>query len=1150
MAYIDNLEEIEIQFLELVLSNDTTVALRTDKASDLETMAAEHIDYVIANAPSLSSSVTVYRTFADGALFRDGGKLEDPAFLAGSTRKPKERNGKSATLAIKIPAGTKALALPDGVYVLPRGVTLDLEPTESGPIPAMVKSIPKQTGFEALVEFGVEETDLEDRAGIFLTPKTDEFHLLGQHDQSTHGRPQGGPEGGRGIPGAQRAGTRPPGALAAKKPRELPPDYHPKPGVFTPAEQKAIRDAGHNPADYMQNGKPIPSTDAWLDAHGISREVYDTRPMLRWENRDDPLFEEHFGEFTKEKGYEKDQKAFAQNHIANQSAGFIMVRKPVPGSPFGPMPPQARPDKKVVVDGRLPAKKERELRNAKSRLEVVNGYTPDDMIAERQRSVNTAKKELKDVQTKTPRQIIQEAENRNIKAQVELKRAQKSGDEDRISQAKREQSNSEFFLKEEKRRAAELRDDPDLAVKLAKQFLARREEALVTVKGDPKRILNNVRAHARNEVAKKEQQLEETAVKYAFPPGPNSASRIEANQDKQNIKNLTQGKGRVYFAMEGNIKADALLTQVKKEDPKAAVISVPSVTLWPPEKDGETEWVAQKYLKGRDVILIPDADGVTNRNVSSQAVQLKGKLLQNGVKNVYVSAPPLIRNERGRLVVDETLKFPTGAKEGRKGVDDHLGLGRGTLGDLVFDDNPPPKFDLTEYTNKERPRSQRMNKGPATENSTKTLNAISDLAGEDGIGRISGKAITKYSGVADSSVTPSLERLERVGIIKVHYIFDPVRASQGRREPTMEYDDAVKLARRAGIKDPNFETPFLSKEDQHEAAPIIEIINPRYITKRGDPTTLASKYKTLKTSQASAAFRGAQAAQAAQRPSRPGIRLVRTAEGARRYGVSIGQPIPVLKATGIVHLNDDTVDLHLVGQHDQSNHGRPGGGESVAQGIKLLDKPISLRERIAVEGSNDLKNDFDRSVKAIDSVHKVPTNILKRDLVVSEASMKRGTGGTYVSGSLLGQVVPGTPFLPNVIVMRKKDTKNPTLLDETRPATSMLHNLGYYVNDTLSGFGGSKSPAKDDELKKAVSQSPQVGRLPGGIIGKYYSKDRVVFARAYNQWIIEKSGDRDLKTMFNQYRTAEPGLQWTDDEFKPISKEMDRIFQEKGLLNQ
>lgn len=681
-----------------------------------------------------------------------------------------------------------------------------------------------------------------------------EFHLPGQHDQSSHGRP----------------GTKILGARA-----ELENELN---KTFGSDTVRRINEAGHNVSDYNLRdkdgnltGKPLPGSDSWRDSHGISKDVYDSRPVKRWDSPKDPVFDEMYGQ-------DAQQKTFAKK-LANQSDGFIMERKPLPGAEaqFGPIPPQARPDNKVVVDQRAKSRREREVATAQKRIEQLETYTGDDIVKERQTRVNKLKRELSETKVAEADEIVSKPKAKLDKAEASLRKAEASGDDERISEAKLNRAIAKAEFQDADNRAKLIRrDDRHAAVGIVQQELNGANAALSRAKADPNKALQNAKDAAANNLERKQAALDKTAVKYAFPPGKGSASRMEAHQDPQNIKNLTEGKGKVYFVMEGQIKADAVLSAVRREDPTAAVVSVPSVTAW--NKD-EVSWATKTYLKGRDVVLIPDADGVTNPAVVKQAKTLQGRMENDGAGRVFVASPPLIKNKRGKLEVED-IWYPTGVKDGRKGVDDHLGLGQGTLGDLRFNDTPSAKFDLSKETGARRIRPN------AQGNATRALQSISDLAGGEGIQRISRDSIVKHSGLPDTSTKDALNLLEKKGYIKQHHLFDPKALGRNRREPAMEFDEMKRITRKAGVGIPDLSKKYVLDDDRHEVAPIIEILDKRFVTQPGPSKSLKSVFGDLQASD----------------------RVVRTPEGAARYGVPVGSKIPgaELSVTGLITFASDT----------------------------------------------------------------------------------------------------------------------------------------------------------------------------------------------------------------------------------------------------
>jgi hypothetical protein len=81
----------------------------------------------------------------------------------------------------------------------------------------------------------------------------------------------------------------------------------------------------------------------------------------------------------------------------------------------------------------------------------------------------------------------------------------------------------------------------------------------------------------------------------------------------------------VFFCIEGCIKADAILSEILRTGLKATVVSVPSVTLWGPgekwhEEFPELQLVADRYFRGKDIVIVCDRDWEENPLVQAQAL--------------------------------------------------------------------------------------------------------------------------------------------------------------------------------------------------------------------------------------------------------------------------------------------------------------------------------------------------------------------------------------------------------------------------------------------------------------------------------------------------------------------------------------------------
>jgi hypothetical protein len=119
----------------------------------------------------------------------------------------------------------------------------------------------------------------------------------------------------------------------------------------------------------------------------------------------------------------------------------------------------------------------------------------------------------------------------------------------------------------------------------------------------------------------------------------------------------------VYFVIEGCLKADSILSVILREGRNESVISVPSVSLWHAD---ELELFAERHLRSKTVVVVPDADWIKNDKIIAHARAAEYFLRKRCHTRAYVAAPPL-RSDR-------TVEH--------KGVDDYLGEG-GKLEDLM-----------------------------------------------------------------------------------------------------------------------------------------------------------------------------------------------------------------------------------------------------------------------------------------------------------------------------------------------------------------------------------------------------------------------------------------------------------------------------------
>lgn len=157
-----------------------------------------------------------------------------------------------------------------------------------------------------------------------------------------------------------------------------------------------------------------------------------------------------------------------------------------------------------------------------------------------------------------------------------------------------------------------------------------------------------------------------------------------------------------WFGIEGCIKSDAILTALLRAGLPPAVFSVPSVGHWeatfPADEDeivlgSELEEFAARFLRGKTVCIVPDADGHQKPEVMTMALLARTALRRLGTLDG-------VETIRAEIVFppDDWLNPPTGKKDDSiKGIDDYLG-NKG-----VGEWRPKPSIDELVWYDKRRP---------------------------------------------------------------------------------------------------------------------------------------------------------------------------------------------------------------------------------------------------------------------------------------------------------------------------------------------------------------------------------------------------------------------------------------------------------------
>ena len=661
-------------------------------------------------------------------------------------------------------------------------------------------------------------------------------------------------------------------------------------------ETMGSADFGENrKAQYYPDGKPIPGTDEWLGAHGISRSVFEGRPYVRIP-RGGPIPSEVTALYAGE------PKALKQlETVLTQEPAWVMVRTAVPGmeAAFGKEVPQTRPDNAVVTNKAEQAARATGVDRAQARLDKVNGLVAEgsgegSIVGLQKERIEETKKRLEAAGSMTKEKYLEPSAKALGDAIDAVSAAKSSGaTKEELADLKDVVARKKRNVEGAEKRAGFLfaRGDAEYqAVETANvsKQLKYAENKLEKYKADPVAALEHEKELARDGLGKAQTALDEVAIKYIFPPNLTAGEKVRAKASvspsdleiggslagvdlgkagrveihgAENIAAFTSGKGRVYLAMEGNIKSDAVQTAIKAEgESGASVISVPSVTLW---RHPEMLAVARKYLAGREVVLIPDADGVKNPNVRNESRALQSMLESVGAR-VVVAAPPLnyTSEKTGRqkkIGEVQEVTLPSGAKEELKGVDDYLGAGKvigATLGGLDVLERKVPRGQIKKDVQFDPGLTSRGD-------SAKTMVALSNLLGPKGAGRVSRKMLSAASGKFDEGkgAGRNLEYLAAAGHVRVEYLYDPDAISRGVRQlhGNMTPERVAEL-HKAGVISSSDLDMDRGVDHGYVETPIVSIVNPAHRAVDSAPHAL-------------------------------GVRVIRTAEGAARYGGNVGDVI-------------------------------------------------------------------------------------------------------------------------------------------------------------------------------------------------------------------------------------------------------------------
>jgi len=262
----------------------------------------------------------------------------------------------------------------------------------------------------------------------------------------------------------------------------------------------------------------------------------------------------------------------------------------------------------------------------------------------------------------------------------------------------------------------------------------------------------------------------------------NTAARLDMHPW---AADLLENAEEVFFGLEGCLKADAILTAIRREGRPASVFSVPSVTLW---GTPELERFVRTKLQGKRIIITPDSDWIDNPLVIEQARLCRTYLRRRcGHDDTYVAAPPL----------------RDGAVE-HKGVDDYLGSG-GTLDGLMVQHRMVRDGMQRSWLAKFGMRKDR------TARDAETLYSLAAHVGATGDLHSTLDSLAKVVGVNHVRVGRAIKSLQEIGAITIDGRLD-VRKQFFTGAPGWRYENPVITLREdlRGVDD-QFEVKEIGK---------------------------------------------------------------------------------------------------------------------------------------------------------------------------------------------------------------------------------------------------------------------------------------------------------------------------------------------------
>lgn len=211
----------------------------------------------------------------------------------------------------------------------------------------------------------------------------------------------------------------------------------------------------------------------------------------------------------------------------------------------------------------------------------------------------------------------------------------------------------------------------------------------------------------------------------------------------------------VQFSLEGNLKADAMLTYILEHGLPWSVVDAPSVGQW---RAPELDDFAAEHLRDCRVFLVCDSDWIDRPDVARQAFAFREYLRRTlGKHAVQVAAPPESPDEFEDCSERHGPDCPNPERK-KIGVDDWVGKYRGRLEELVVVERDFAPA-MREWAEVYPVRYVKPGPNPLKKEAY-LVRLMSLLANPDGRGRSSEKSLASFTGLHRDTVRAILGRLE------------------------------------------------------------------------------------------------------------------------------------------------------------------------------------------------------------------------------------------------------------------------------------------------------------------------------------------------------------------------------------------------------